>query len=144
MPEARHISVQLSKWREQFILGGKTALAQRRNSNSGDEEIQFCDGAGQIPQAPVIQSDGNQVEFCLRVLLRCTIKHQELKLSDRIYHCDTCKHTMDRDLNAAINIRNMGLIKVGRGTPEFTPAEIGALPVQQQHRHFQPCTLYIG
>ena len=30
---------------------------------------------------------------------------------------------MDRDLNAAVNIRNMGLIKVGRGTPEFTPVE---------------------
>ena len=32
--------VQLSKWREQFILGGKSALAQRRNSDSRDEEIQ--------------------------------------------------------------------------------------------------------
>ena len=32
--------VQLSKWREQFILGGKTAPAQRRNSDSRDEEIQ--------------------------------------------------------------------------------------------------------
>ena len=29
--------VQLSKWREQFILGGKTALAQRRNSDSREE-----------------------------------------------------------------------------------------------------------
>ena len=32
--------VQLSKWREQFIIGGKSALAQRRNSDSRDEEIQ--------------------------------------------------------------------------------------------------------
>ena len=32
--------VQLSKWREQFILGGKTALAQRRNSDSRDDEIE--------------------------------------------------------------------------------------------------------
>lgn len=31
--------VQLSKWREQFIQGGKSALAQRRNSDSRDEEI---------------------------------------------------------------------------------------------------------
>ena len=60
---------------------------------------------------------------------KCGSIKDDLKLSDRIYHCDTCKHTMDRDLNAAINIRNMGLIKVGRGTPEFTPVEIGALPV---------------
>ena len=32
--------VQLSKRREQFILGGKSALAQRRDSDSRDEEIQ--------------------------------------------------------------------------------------------------------
>ena len=50
------------------------------------------------------------------------IKH-DLKLSDRIYHCDVCGLTIDRDLNAALNIRNMGLIKVGKGIPEFTPVE---------------------
>ena len=59
---------------------------------------------------------------------KCGSIRKDLKLSDRIYHCDACKHTMDRDMNAAINIRNMGLIKIGRGTPEFTPVEIGALP----------------
>ena len=59
---------------------------------------------------------------------KCGSIKDDLKLSDRIYHCDTCKHTMDRDMNAAINIRNMGLIKIGRGTPELTPVEIGALP----------------
>ncbi|MDP7975422.1 MAG: hypothetical protein ACP5UI_03630 [Thermoprotei archaeon] len=30
---------------------------------------------------------------------------------------------MDRDLNASIDILKMGLIEVGRGTPESTPAE---------------------
>ena len=59
---------------------------------------------------------------------RCgNIKH-DLKLSDRIYHCNVCGLTIDRDLNAAINIRNDGLKSIGRGTPEFTPVEIGALP----------------
>ena len=54
---------------------------------------------------------------------RCgNIKHG-LKLSDRVYHCDVCGLTMDRDLNAAVNIRNIGLIKVGKGIPEFTPVE---------------------
>ncbi len=56
-----------------------------------------------------------------------SIKH-DLELSDRIYHCEACGLTIDRDLNAAINIRNRGIAKVGRGTPEFTPVEIGALP----------------
>ncbi len=32
--------VQLSKWREQFIQGGKSALDQRRNSDSRYEEIE--------------------------------------------------------------------------------------------------------
>ena len=31
--------VQLSKWKEQFIQGGKSALAKMRNSDSRDEEI---------------------------------------------------------------------------------------------------------
>ena len=31
--------VQLGKWREQFIQGGKSALAQRRNSDPRDGEI---------------------------------------------------------------------------------------------------------
>ena len=56
-----------------------------------------------------------------------SIKH-DLELSDRIYHCDACGLTIDRDLNAAINIHKLGLIKVGRDTPEVTPVEIGALP----------------
>ena len=50
-----------------------------------------------------------------------------MKLSDRIYHCNVCGLTIDRDLNAAINILHMGLIKVGknvgRGAPELTPVE---------------------
>ena len=32
--------VQLSKWREQFIQGGRSTRAQRRNSNTRDEEIE--------------------------------------------------------------------------------------------------------
>ena len=50
-------------------------------------------------------------------------KVYDLKPSDRVYHCYVCGFTMDRDLNAAINIRNMGLIKVGQGMSEFTPVE---------------------
>ena len=59
---------------------------------------------------------------------KCGNIKDDMKLSDRIYHCGVCGLAMDRDLNAAINIRNMGLTKIGRGTPEFTPVEIGALP----------------
>ncbi|PYB68486.1 transposase [Thermoplasma sp. Kam2015] len=51
------------------------------------------------------------------------VKH-DLKLSDRIYRCDVCGLTIDRDHNASKNIRKIGLIKVGSVRSEFTPVEI--------------------
>ncbi|MHB8371588.1 MAG: zinc ribbon domain-containing protein, partial [Thermoplasmataceae archaeon] len=56
------------------------------------------------------------------------------KLSYRIYHCNACDLTIDRDLNASINIKRKGIeiLKeskyVGRGTPELTPVETGSIP----------------
>lgn len=32
-----------------------------------------------------------------------------MPLSERTYHCDSCGLVLDRDLNAAINIRNEGM-----------------------------------
>ncbi len=61
---------------------------------------------------------------------RCDWVKENLKLSDRMFRCDRCGLEIDRDLNAAINIRNRGIAKVGRGTPEFTPVEIGSLPAR--------------
>ncbi len=59
----------------------------------------------------------------LHFISKCgNIKH-DLKLSNRTYNCDKCGLIMNRDLNAAINIRNIGMIKVGRGIPELTPVE---------------------
>ena len=58
-----------------------------------------------------------------RMCSGCGNIQHDLKLSDRTYHCDECGLTMDRDLNAAINIRNIGLIKVGQGMSELTPVE---------------------
>jgi len=66
---------------------------------------------------------------------RCGSIRKDLKLSDRIYHCNPCGLTIDRDMNAAMNIRDIGLAKIGRGTPEFTPVEIGALPAMATPVH---------
>ena len=38
----------------------------------------------------------------------CGYKLDELKLSDRVFNCPKCKHIIDRDFNATINIRNEG------------------------------------
>ncbi len=53
----------------------------------------------------------------------CGNLKKDLKLSDRIYNCDVCGVTLDRDYNASRNIRKMGLIKVGLVQPESTPVE---------------------
>ena len=45
-------------------------------------------------------------------------------LAVRVHKCPHCGLVMDRDENAAINIRNRGLAKVGQGLPESTPVEI--------------------
>jgi putative transposase len=42
---------------------------------------------------------------------KCGSIKENLKLSDRLYICENCGLEIDRDLNAAINIKNFGLIK---------------------------------
>ncbi len=99
---------------------------------------------------------GNTSKMCSK----CGNIKKDLKLSDRVYNCDVCGLTIDRDENAAINIKNRGLLlflyvyvylhkhfkKVGRGTPEFTPVEIGALPARAtpRHRSRKPTALVMG
>ena len=39
----------------------------------------------------------------------CGTVDSNLSLSDRTYHCSTCSHTQDRDLNAAINLKNVAM-----------------------------------
>ena len=36
----------------------------------------------------------------------CGCVKSDLKLSDRIYHCDECGYTEDRDYNASLNLRD--------------------------------------
>jgi len=39
----------------------------------------------------------------------CGWINQELKLSDRVWVCENCKKEIDRDANAALNIRDYGI-----------------------------------
>lgn len=52
----------------------------------------------------------------------CGTVKSNLSLSQRTFICDECGYTIDRDLNASIN-----LAKLGGVPPEVTPAEITAL-----------------
>jgi len=49
----------------------------------------------------------------------CGWKKEDLSLSDREWQCKCCGRVHDRDINAALNLRNVAL---GRGRQE-TPAE---------------------
>ena len=50
----------------------------------------------------------------------CGNVKKELKLSERTYHCEECGFTIDRDLNASINI-----LKAGLNMIEATDATVG-------------------
>ena len=41
--------------------------------------------------------------------------------------CENCGKVIDRDLNAAINLRNYGFKQIGMVNPESTPVEMEAL-----------------
>jgi len=54
----------------------------------------------------------------------CGYKNTGLTLKDREWICPECGLIHDRDLNAAINVRNEGIkIKIGMSLPELTPLE---------------------
>jgi transposase, IS605 orfB family len=41
---------------------------------------------------------------------KCNYKNDTLKLTDREWQCPNCKSNLDRDLNAALNIKNKALL----------------------------------
>ena len=53
----------------------------------------------------------------------CCGSIQPMPLSERVYSCNQCGHTQDRDLNAAINLLNAPLDRVRAASAELTPGE---------------------
>ena len=53
-----------------------------------------------------------------KVCRKCGQINGELKLSDRVFNCDGCGHSEDRDLNAAHNICTAGLAGIYAHGPE--------------------------
>ena len=49
----------------------------------------------------------------------CGEKKTDLTLSDRIYKCDNCGFEIDRDINAALNLKNQGIKEYTVGTTEI-------------------------
>jgi len=57
----------------------------------------------------------------------CGTVKEILLLSEREYVCENCGLVIDRDLNAAINLQNYGLNKIGMVSPELTSVDKKAL-----------------
>jgi transposase len=57
----------------------------------------------------------------------CGAIKDTLRLSERVYSCDVCGVALDRDENAAINLRRAGLGGLPEGLREVTPVERKAL-----------------
>jgi putative transposase len=57
----------------------------------------------------------------------CGYVKAELLLSEREFICENCGQVIDRDLNAAINLKNYGLNKLRAVSPEVTPMDKEAL-----------------
>jgi putative transposase len=59
----------------------------------------------------------------------CGVIKDNLSLSDRVFECDACRLSLDRDENAAVNLRRVGLraSKLPEGLRKVTPAETKAL-----------------
>lgn len=59
----------------------------------------------------------------------CNYKNNLLYLENREWVCPSCETKLDRDMNAAINIKNEGLriLNIGLNSPELTPLESKSL-----------------
>jgi putative transposase len=58
----------------------------------------------------------------------CGYKKQDLTLGDRFWDCPGCGERLDRDINAALNIRRFGQIDCyGQVLPSVATTEVGAL-----------------
>jgi putative transposase len=68
----------------------------------------------------------NQFYPSSKTCSQCWTVKATLSLCDRMYHCEACGLTLDRDLNAAINLARQGLAGTNSGTGregEVSPAQ---------------------
>ncbi len=71
---------------------------------------------GEIRRQFNYKCNWNGVEFCLadrffpssKLCSKCGNKKTELKLNERIYECESCNNVIDRDFNAALNLKLYG------------------------------------
>lgn len=58
-----------------------------------------------------------------KICSQCGTTKKELSLAMRTYTCNHCHMHLDRDINAAINIKNAALTNIGLGQPNYKPVD---------------------
>lgn len=74
---------------------------------------------------------------------KCGFRNHDLKLSDRRWNCPCCNSELDRDVNAAINIRDFGLneFNLRQELSEVKPLERKALTKRNRKKSFSETVL---
>ncbi len=92
-------------------------------------------------KAKALQRGKNVIEIgrfepSSKMCSRCGSIRNDLKLSDRTYRCNDCGLSINRDINAAINIKKFGMISadVPTDSGKFTPVDRGADTLFQLER----------
>ena len=88
------------------------SMVRNRNLSQSLSDVSF----GEIKRQLIYKCKWYGVELVLadrfypssKICSNCGRKKEKLKLSDRIYHCENCKVSIDRDLNAAKNLASLG------------------------------------
>ncbi len=64
----------------------------------------------------------------------CGIKKETLKLSERLFRCDACGISIDRDMNAAINLKNLAVGALSIVSGEVKPCGADSNILSDQNR----------
>jgi len=75
----------------------------------------------------------SQWEPSSKVHHKCGWKNEKLTLKDRVFYCPCCDESIDRDLNAALNIERFGL---SLSSLRFVDGEVPTPPVEADNNQF--------
>ena len=62
-----------------------------------------------------------------KICSRCGLRKNELSLTDRIFRCEACGNEIDRDYNAAKNLKHYLIKQIGLVPAKFTLADLNTL-----------------
>lgn len=119
------ISTKINKENQFIVLEDLNVKGMIRNRSLSHSIGNACWGEIKLKIVYKSKLYENEIIFADRfypsskLCSNCGFKKEDLKLSDRIYNCNSCGMKMDRDLNASFNLKN--LIPKARG--KFKPAD---------------------